>query len=130
MRRPVRIHHGVADETLAVKAAIDLTLRTIGQRARLYGNLVAAVSVLLVGSVTASVVLRAWWALLGLLLIAPATGAYLAMDARLVRHWVFQMRGLGNESRMSQLLSNAILAHPVIPKETVKSMLTQLHEMN
>lgn len=118
------------DTTLAFKAAIDLTLRTIEQRVRLYRNLVAAVSVLLVSSVTASVVLRAWWPLVALFLIAPATGAYLALDTRLVRRWVLQIRGLGNDSRMIELLSNGILAHPVIPKETVKSMLTQLHEMH
>lgn len=116
------------NEVLAVKTAIELTLHTIEQRARLYRKLVVAVSVLLVCSVMTSMIVRSWWPLSGLLLIVAATAAYLALDARLVRGWirrVFRLRdteGLNLES-----LSGAMLSYPFIPPVTLRAMLDELN---
>jgi hypothetical protein len=116
------------DKALAVKAAIDLTVRTIEQRARLYRNLAAAVSVFLVGSVVTTAVLRSWWPLTGLLLIVPATGGYLGWDARLVRRWMTTILSL-EETNTTTLawFSKALLSHPLVPKATVQGMLAQLN---
>lgn len=50
--------------------AIDITLRTIEGRARLYRNLVLAVSVVSVLSILITVLFRQWIALTGILLLA------------------------------------------------------------
>src|SRR5580704_4090640 len=67
--------------------AIDITIRTIEDRARLYRNLVVAVSAVSVLSIILSVLFRQWLALTGLVLLVPLTGGFLFFDSRLVRRW-------------------------------------------
>ena len=67
--------------------AIDITVRTIEGRARLYRNLVVAVSAVSVLSILLAVLFRQWLALTGLVLLVPLTGGYLFIDSRIVRRW-------------------------------------------
>ena len=115
------------DDTLSVKTAIDRTLRTIEERARLYRNLVVAVSIVLIGSSVASIVLRLWWPLTGLALIVPATAMYLVLDTRLVRGWVAEMGSLQETDAMNlESFARGILSHPLLPKTTLIGMLNLL----
>ena len=52
--------------------AIDITVRTIEGRARLYRNLVVAVSAVSVLSILLAVLFRQWLALTGLVLLVPS----------------------------------------------------------
>src|SRR5260370_31655590 len=76
--------------------AIDITLRATEERARLYRNLVVAVSAVSV----LAVFFRHWLALAGLIILVPLTGAYLVLDSRLLRLWragiveMLRLRGL------------------------------------
>jgi hypothetical protein len=114
-------------EVSPVKEGIDLTLRTIEGRACLYRNLLVVVSALLVGSAVGGVVLRSWWPLVGVMLVAPATGTYFALDTRQVHWWTVQILGLWRAKRMSlAAFSSNVLAFPSIPKETVRAMIATL----
>lgn len=114
-------------EALAVQTGIDLTLRTVEQRVRLYRCVMIAFLILLVGSVGLSLVVRLWWPLTGLILTVPATASYLALDGRAVRRWASQIQDLRNSHGLSlQVFSGMILAHPLIPKGTAKGMLAEL----
>ena len=115
------------DNAEAVKKGIDLTLRTIDQRVRLYRCLMVAIIGLLVGSVSAGFVLRSWWAIGGFIITAPATGAYLALDALVVRRWAADIEGLLNDRGMNlQLFSKVMLAHPLFPKATIQGLLSRI----
>jgi hypothetical protein len=115
------------DEARAVQTAIDLTLRTIEQRARLFRKLVAVVSLLLVVSGVTSVVLTARLLLGGLILITLAIRAYLALDARLVGKWVSMLFELRDTTGTNlDAFSSALHAHPLIPHGTLQGMLAQL----
>jgi hypothetical protein len=114
-------------EALAVQTGIDLTLRTVEQRVRLYRWVMIAFLILLVGSVGLSLVVRLWWPLTGLILTVPAMASYLALDGRAVRRWASQIQDLRNSHGLSlQVFSGMILAHPLIPKGTAKGMLAEL----
>jgi hypothetical protein len=65
--------------------AVDIMIRAIEDRVRLYRNLVVAVSTLSVLSILLSALFRQWLALTGLLLLVPLTGGFLFLDSRLVR---------------------------------------------
>jgi hypothetical protein len=67
--------------------AIDITLRTIEDRGRLYRDLVVAVSVVSILSVLSAVLFRHWAAFVGLLLLVPLTGGFLFFDSRRIRRW-------------------------------------------
>src|SRR5262245_27277273 len=67
--------------------AIDLTVRTIEDRTRLYRALVVAASVVSVLSILMAVFFRQWIALAGIVLLVPLTGGYVFLDSRLVRRW-------------------------------------------
>jgi hypothetical protein len=115
------------EEPASAKEAIDLTLRTIERRARLYRNLVAGVVAMPMGSLVSALCFRSWWPLLGVCLLVPATGIYLAVDSWQVRRWaqgildLRRTKGLDVES-----FSSIVLTHPWIPKRTVGGMLERL----
>src|SRR6516225_5900857 len=67
--------------------AIDLTLRAIERRRRLYRNLVLCVTTVSLASVLSAALLRQWMALSGFIFLVPLTGGFLMLDNRLFRRW-------------------------------------------
>ena len=107
--------------------AINLTLRTMERRARLYRNLVMAVSLTALASLVVAVVSRRWVVLSGLLALPLYVGGFLSLDNRMVKAWderMFQMRdqrGL-NIAQLEQTLTG--FRH--LPQATLRSMLATL----
>jgi hypothetical protein len=107
--------------------AIGTTLRTIEDRARLYRNLVLAVSMVSLVSIVTPVFSRQWLAFSGLIIIVPLTGGFLFLDSHLVLQWragILQMaclRGLD-----LALFLKTISAFRQIPPNSLKAMLATL----
>jgi hypothetical protein len=80
--------------------AIDITVRAIERRAKLYRNLVVAVSTVLTLSVCFTALIRQWWPFAGVVFLVPLTGSFLFFDSRVVRRWrggiveMIKLRGL------------------------------------
>lgn len=111
----------------AVQEAVELTLRTIERRARLYRNLVVFASVVLVGSPIVSILGRSLRPLVFLGGLLPATAIHLIVDARVLRSWTRQISNLHKTKSLSiSVLSNYLLTNPLVPSETIKGMLLML----
>ena len=67
--------------------AIDITLRAIQHRTKLYRNLVACVGGVSLASLLLAAVLHQWRVLSGLIILVPLTGGFLFRDSRLVCRW-------------------------------------------
>ena len=107
--------------------AIDITVRTIEGRVRLYRNLVVAVSAVSVPSILLAVLFRQWLALTGLVLLVPLTGGFLFFDSRLVRRWragIVEMARLRSLDRAKFLKTISGFRH--LPPNTLKSMLSTI----
>jgi hypothetical protein len=105
-------------------AAIDITVRAIEDRARLYRNLVMAVSAVSLGSILLAVLFRQWLALTGLVLLVPLTGGFLFFDSRLVRRWragIVEMMGLRGLDSATFLKTISGFHH--LPPNALKAML-------
>jgi hypothetical protein len=104
--------------------AIDSTVRTIENRARLYRNLVVAISAVPVLSIFFLVLFRHWIALAGLVILVPLTGAFLFFDSRLVRRW---RAGIVEMARFRDLdegnFVKTISAFRHLPPNALKAML-------
>jgi hypothetical protein len=114
-------------ETPMVLKAINLTFRTMERRARLYRNLVIAVSLTTMASVALAIILRRWAALLGVLALPAYVCGYVSLDNRIVRAWcdrVLAMRDEGglNVAQLEQILT----ALRRIPDATLHSMFAML----
>jgi hypothetical protein len=107
--------------------AIDITLRTIEGRARLYRNLVVAVSGVSMLSIIIAVLCRQWIPFAGLVLLVPLTGGFLFLDSRLVRRW---RAGIIEMARMRSLdvatFLKTISGFRHIPPKTLKAMLSTI----
>jgi hypothetical protein len=107
--------------------AIDITLRAIEGRARLYRNLAVAVSLVSVLSVCLAIFLRRWLALAGLIILVPLTGAYLLLDSRLLGLWrtriveMVRSRGLDVAT-----FTKVIAGFRHIPPNSLRAMLSTL----
>jgi hypothetical protein len=107
--------------------AIEVTLRTIEERARLYRNLVVGVSAVSVLSVLFAVFFRQWLALAGLIILVPLTGAYLILDSRLLRLWragiieMMRLRGLDVTA-----FSKTISGFRHVPPNSLNAMISML----
>jgi hypothetical protein len=111
----------------ALLDAIDLTVRAIEGRARLYRNLVVAVSAVLVLSILLSVLFHRWLPISGFVLLAPLTGGFLYFDSRLVRRWrarIVEMTSLRSLERAT--FQKTISGFRQLPPNTLKSMLSTL----
>jgi hypothetical protein len=107
--------------------AIDTTVRTIEDRARLYRDLVVAVSVVSVLSILLSVLFHQWLALIGFVLLVPLTGGYLFLDSRLVRRWragIVEMTRLRSLDVVTFLKTISGFRH--LPPNTLKAMLVTI----
>jgi hypothetical protein len=103
------------------------TVRTIKDRARLYRNLVVAVSVVSVLSILLSVLSRQWLALIGFVLLVPLTGGYLFLDSRIVRRWragIVEMTRLRSLDVVTFLKTISGFRH--LPPNTLKAMLVTI----
>jgi hypothetical protein len=70
-----------------MRDAIELTLRAIESRARLYRNIVVIVSLSIVGAPIVALVSWSWWPLAWLAVLPVVVATYLALDTSLVRRW-------------------------------------------
>jgi len=107
--------------------AIDITVRAIEDRARLYRNLVVAVSAVSVLSIILAVVFRQWLALTGLVLLVPLTGGFLFFDSRLVRRrraGIVEMMGLRGLDSATFLKTISGFRH--LPPSALKAMLVTI----
>jgi hypothetical protein len=67
--------------------ALNLTLRTIEERARRYRNLVIAVTILTLLSILCAILCRQWLFLGALVLVVPLIGGFFILDSRNICHW-------------------------------------------
>jgi hypothetical protein len=107
--------------------AIDITVRAIENRVRLYRNLVVAVSAVSVLSILLSVLFRHLLALSGLVLLVPLTGGFLFFDSRLVRRWkagIVEMLRLRGLDRATFLKTISGFRH--LPPNALKAMLSTI----
>jgi hypothetical protein len=120
-----------ADPGAVILDAINLTLKTIEGRARLYRKIVVCVSVTFVAALILAAGLRSWQPLVGLILLVPVSGAFLAIDSRKVRSWqtsmlqMWRVRGL-DLGEFERLIAK--LGH--VPVHTVRGMLMVLPMQN
>jgi hypothetical protein len=109
------------------REALLTTLSTLEQRARAYRNVVVLVSLVSIGSIIIAGVLRRWDGLLGLLLLAPLSGALLFLDTRRVRRWqavileMWQARSLGMTH-----FRETITSFRHLPRDSLDGMLATL----
>lgn len=107
--------------------AINMTLRAIEERARLYRGLIVIVSVTSVLSLLLAALLRSWTPLLGFGLLVPLAGGYLLLDGKRVGDWrkdILESWGSGNLNLA--VFAKAIAAYPTIPPRTLDGMLSTL----
>jgi hypothetical protein len=109
------------------KDAIDLTIQTIGKRARYYRNLIVVVVVTGLCSFVWAVANRSLTPLLGILLLVPACSLYFFFDARLLNHWRTRLFESWVKKEIDfRGLRDAITGVSMLPKNTLESMLTTL----
>ena len=107
--------------------AIDLTLRAIERRRRLYRNLVLCVTTVSLASVLSAALLRQWMALSGFIFLVPLTGGFLMLDNRLFRRWrseileMARLRGLD-----VAMFIKTILTFRQLPPHSLQAMLAGL----
>jgi hypothetical protein len=107
--------------------AIGTTLRTIEDRAKLYRNLVVAVSMVSLASVMLASFSRQWPAFSGLIFIVPLTGGFLFLDSHMVLQWragILQMARL--RSLDLAMFAKTISGFRQIPPDSLKAMLATL----
>lgn len=107
--------------------AVNLTLRTIERRARVYRNVAVGFSLTVLGVALAALVLRRWGVLAGWAVLPLFVPGFFFLDGRIVRGWrdrVFLMRdqrGL----KLTQL-EETLTAFRYLPAATLRSMLAML----
>jgi hypothetical protein len=111
----------------ALLDAIDSTVRIIEDRARLYRNLVMAVSTVSVLSILMAILFRQWIAFSGLVLLVPLTGGFLILDSCLVRRW---RTGIIEMKRVRSLdvvvFQKTVSGFRHFPPNSLKAMLSTL----
>ena len=109
------------------RAAIDLTTRVINRRAKSYRNLVITVAVVFICSISWAIVAQALWPLTGFLVLIPICGFYFFLDGKLLNDWRSQiMESWVKGDLIFRYFYDAINAVPMLPKETLQSMLLTL----
>src|SRR5215469_1389530 len=77
--------------------SLNVTLRTMERRLRLYRNLVICVSLAMFGSLIIALVFRKWMVLSGWLAIPLFVGYFFYLDSRTVRVWRDQVLAMQKE---------------------------------
>jgi hypothetical protein len=111
----------------AYRAAIDHTTKTIETRARYFRNLVVAVVALTLISILWAAVTRTIWPLASLLFVLPVCGLFFLLDARHLDAWRSQLLDAWIKKEIDfRALHEAVTAVPMLPKGTVRGMLSTL----
>jgi hypothetical protein len=114
-------------ETPVLLEAINLTLRAFEDRARLYRNVVVAVSLVSVASLLTALVWWRAWPLAGLILAVPIAGVFLFLDDCRVLRWqgeilrLCQTRGLDTTQFV-----DTISQFKHLPRNSLQGMLLAL----
>jgi len=107
--------------------AINLTLQTIECRARLYRNLLVAVSVVSVVSILTAVLCWRGWPVAGLILAVPLAGGFLLHDTRRVRRWFEEILQMRRERGLdAALFLETIGRFKHVPSRSLQGMLLML----
>jgi hypothetical protein len=107
--------------------AVDLTLSTLGARARCYRNLVVAVCLVATTSLLTALVLKQVLALLGFILLVPLTGGFTFFDKRQVMRWREQILKMRDDRNLDLgLFSHTIAKLKHLPQGTIQAMLATL----
>ena len=108
------------------RAAIDATESAIQRRAILYRNQIAVFG-LGTCAIFAGAVLYSWRVLAGLAFLMPISGAFLALDARLVGEWRLSLLPPWTRKEIDfTAFRQAITTHPKLPSGTLGGMLALL----
>lgn len=111
----------------AYKNAIDLTMETIGSRAKSYRNLVVAVVLTGICSIVWTVAAWTISPLSGLILLFPLCSLYFLMDSRILSRWRSRLLADWVKGNIEfRYFQDAVNANPVLPKETLQGMLDTL----
>jgi len=115
-------------ETPVLLEAVNVTLRAMERRLRLYRNILVCVSLGLSGSALVALIFRKWIILGGGVLAVPLlVGCFLYLDARAVRAWrdrVLQMQDKGGLD--VDQLKKTLTSMRYIPDATLHSMFAML----
>ncbi len=107
--------------------AINLTLQTIECRARLYRNLLVAVSLVSVTSVLTAVLCWRGWPVAGLILVVPLAGGFLLHDTRRVRWWLEEILHMRRQRGLdTALFLETIGQFKHVPSRSLRGMLLLL----
>jgi hypothetical protein len=110
-----------------MQAAIQATLTTIRNRARLYRNLVVCVSVVVIGSAVVAAIFRSVIPLIAFSMLVPLVGLYFVLDNRSTRLWGKHLLELWSEGKVDLgAFSAAMGAYPFVPRGTLEGMLSAL----
>lgn len=111
----------------AYKVAIDQTMRTIDRRAKYYRNLIVAVVLISLISVSLTMCVWALLPLAGFFFLLPVCGLYFVLDSRFLNHWRSQLlKSWAKREIDFRAFSDAVSAIPKLPKGTVQGMLATL----
>lgn len=122
----VQARHPEADVS-PVTLAIDLTLRTIEARTKLYRGLVVTVTITSLAAMLAAVLLCSWTPLFALILLVPFAGGYLLLDSRRVTRWRSGLLDLWRDRDLKlEAFAKCISAYPSVPPRTLEGMFAVL----
>ena len=103
--------------------SLNVTLRTMERRLRLYRNLVICVSLAMFGSLIIALVFRKWMVLSGWLAIPLFVGCFFYLDSRTVRVWRERVLAMQKERGLDiAQLERSLTAMRYIPDATRRSM--------
>jgi len=114
-----------------MQEALEITLRAIEERAKLYRKTALAIFLTLSVSAVLAVVLRSWVPMGAVILCVPITGAFFVFDGRRTQRWrerVLQL--LAVENVKLDMFLKAISAYPAVPRNTLQAMLHSLRQMD
>ena len=107
--------------------SLNVTLRTMERRLRLYRNLVFCVSVTMFGSLIIALVFRRWMVLSGWLVIPLFVGCFFYLDSRTVRTWRDRVLAMRDERGLDiAQLEQTLATMRYIPEATRHSMFALL----
>lgn len=115
------------DRSGAYRSAIDGLARALERRARGYRRLIAFVALLPAALVVLALTLHTAAPLAGMLLLVPIAGSFFLTDARLLDRWRSEVLAAWRRAELDLAgLRAAVLAHPLLPRETLEGMMATL----
>jgi hypothetical protein len=107
--------------------AINLTIRTIDDRARAYQKTAIAFGLMFIASIAAALAFRRVWPVAGLILVVPLSGGFLFLDGLRVARWRTEILDccLRRKLELPQFLAT-ITQLKYLPQASLRSMLATL----